>query len=465
MNSTGHRNSIAAFAEILLAVCGCAHAFAAECSNAAIDPQKLKERLQELNNAAQAEMQRQRFHDAVTYFQEIACLAPKNAQAFYNLGAAQAASGDLAAARRSFTTSAGLDPVNPLPMVMLVRVNVSLAGMDSLKSVLRVIALRFPDDGELHGLLARFLTEKNQLDLALAESLRSVRARGADGGSKVALAILENAVGAYQEAIANALAVTRQANLPNPTRAAAAGVAGLSYEGLGKRDEAVVQMRESIRLDPARENSYLALAFLLEKAQKYADAVTVLEQGRRNVPDSRAFLLPLGSDLVRAEKYDAAIDILREVVRQSPDEADAYLRMADAFRKTGSPDREVEVLRELSKRKPKYPMVHVLIVRAMLNCAQPDYAKALEELDSAEEASPSDADVFYLRGKVYIETFHNEDAVAALLRAIELRPMDSGPYYQLGRLYQKLGKTELAKEQFDRMKFLLEGVAAIAKEK
>jgi len=110
-------------------------------------------------------------------------------------------------------------------------------------------------------------------------------------------------------------------------------------------------------------------------------------------------------------------------------------------------------------------MVHVLIVRAMLNCAQPDYAKALEELDSAEEASPSDADVFYLRGKVYIETFHNEDAVAALLRAIELRPMDSGPYYQLGRLYQKLGKTELAKEQFDRMKFLLEGVAAIAKEK
>ena len=91
-------------------------------------------------------------------------------------------------------------------MVMLVRVNVSLGDIETLKAVLRETALRFPMDGELHGLLARFLTEKNQLDLALSESLRSQRAGNADGGSKADSPILENAAGAYQEAIVNAVA-------------------------------------------------------------------------------------------------------------------------------------------------------------------------------------------------------------------------------------------------------------------
>jgi len=32
--------------------------------------------------------------------------------------------------------------------------------------------------------------------------------------------------------------------------------------------------------------------------------------------------------------------------------------------------------------------------------------------------------------------------------------MDPGPYYQLGRLYQKMGKAELARETLARMQYL-----------
>ena len=48
----------------------------------------------------------------------------------------------------------------------------------------------------------------------------------------------------------------------------------------------------------------------------------------------------------------------------------------------------------------------------------------------------------------------NDEAVAALRRAIELAPMDPSPYYQLGRLYEKLGKKELARELLARMQYL-----------
>ena len=268
-----------------------------------ISPQQAQIRQQELEKAAQAEMQQQRFQDAAQHFRQITCITPGNAQAFYNLGAAQAASGDFAAARISFTSSSQLDPRNALPLVMLVRVNFSLGDTDGLKSALRATAERFPKDAELHAVLARFLTEKNQLDLALAESLRSQLAGGAGSESKVGLAILENSVGAYDEAIVNAVDLERQPALPQATRAAAAGVARhLSYEGRGQRDKAIVHLREAIRLDPTRENSYLALAYLLEKAQKYGDAVAVLEQGRRAAPNSKVFLMPLGYNLVQARK-------------------------------------------------------------------------------------------------------------------------------------------------------------------
>ncbi len=99
-------------------------------------------------------------------------------------------------------------------------------------------------------------------------------------------------------------------------------------------------------------------------------------------------------------------------------------------------------------------MIHVLIARAMLASSHVDYPKVLDELAQAEKSSPLDPDVFYLRGKVYVAMNRYDDAVAALRRSIELRPMETGPYYQLARLYQKLGQSTLAAEEFQRVKYL-----------
>ena len=151
-------------------------------------------------------------------------------------------------------------------------------------------------------------------------------------------------------------------------------------KGLGQREEAIVHLKEAIRLDPARRTRTWRLALPSGESAEIRRGRDRSGARPAQRPNSKAFLLPLGCDLVQAGKYQAAIDILREVVRQSPGETDAYVQMAEAFRKTGSPDREVQILRELCRRKPDYPMVHVLIVRAMLNIDHPDYAKGLEEL-------------------------------------------------------------------------------------
>jgi tetratricopeptide (TPR) repeat protein len=337
---------------------------------------------------------------------------------------------------------------------MLVRVNASMGDVDSLKAALSQLSVRFAANGELHATLSEFLLQNKFPDLALAESLRSQKAGSKTPQSMLDLAVLENTVGAYDDAIRNAVAIESQAGLPATVRASAAGVAGLSYESSGQREPAISHLQNAIQLDPSRENSYLALSFLLEKAQRYSEAAAILEQGRVKLPQSTALLLPLGSNLILAEKYAEGIAVLQDLLRKTPNEYDAYLKLADAFRKTGAGDRELKILWDLESRKPDYPQIHLLLARALMNLEPVDYAGTLDELTLAERASAPDAELFYLRGKVYLATNHSGDAAAALERAIELGPMDPSPYYQLGRLYEKLGQPQRAKDTFARMQYL-----------
>lgn len=457
MNSIGACRFTAACAKLFVAsllagLCSCTILLAGNC-DLGLSAQEKIARFKQLDSQAEAAMQQHQAAEAVRMYEEAVCLVPNSARGYYGLGVAEAATGDFLRARESLRTSDRLQPTTGMPLVMQVRVNFSLGDMETLKANLREAADRFPHDVQLHTTLARFLAERNLFMLALAEAMRSQQEAG-DAGTRVQLAVLENTVGAYEDATRNALAVEQDPQMEQQTRGAAAGIAGLSYESLHQPEQAVKYLSEAIQLDPSKENSYLALADLFDQRRKYADAVSVLEQARNRVPDSRAVLLALGADLVRAEHPKEGVEILREVIGKAPDTAEAYISLADAARKTGDADQEVAALRDLERHKSDYPMIHVLIARAMLNRSVPTYPDVLEELSMAAKNAPNDPDVYLLRGKTYAAVGRYEQALASLQRSIELRPTEPSAYYQLARLYQKLGKSDLAKEQFERVKYL-----------
>ena len=99
-------------------------------------------------------------------------------------------------------------------------------------------------------------------------------------------------------------------------------------------------------------------------------------------------------------------------------------------------------------------MLHLVIARSLLDEEKIDYALVLQELAVADQASPDDYDVHYLRGKVFLATGRYAQAVDSLRHATELRPTEPGAYYQLGLAYRKRGQADLAKEQFERLEFL-----------
>lgn len=425
--------------------------YAAECAPSHLGEKETLQKFQELDRAAQSAFDRGQFTAAADQYRQAACLVPKSARAFYGLGIAEAAAGRFPAARKALETAYAILPENVMPLAMLVRVDVAMKDIDGVKEVLRLAAQRFPKDAELHSGLARFLSENQLLDLALAESLRFEQTGSSDQASAVALAALENTVGAYDDAIRHAHGIEEQSGIPDAVKAAAAGVAGLSYESTGQREEAMKHLKLALQLAPAQENSYLALAFLYEKARRFKEAVEVLELGRKQIPGSPNFLLPLGNNLVWSEQYEAGTVILKDLIEKAPNTPEAYLRLAEAFRNTGHPELETQTLQKLATVKPDYPMVGVLTARAMLSQDPVDYPAVLRVLAQAEKRSPGDADIFYLRGKACAAMGRNQEAIAALQRAIELRPMDPAPYYQLGLTYRKVGQTELSRQVLSRM--------------
>lgn len=463
MNLIGARRFIAAFvrsrAAVLVAfgICACIYVRAIDCGSG-LTPQDRVARFKELDNKAEAAMGRHHPAEAVTTYKQAVCLFPNSARAYYGLGVAEAAAGRFPEAREALRTADRLQPTTAMPLVMQVRANYSLGDLESLKSNLRELALRFPKDSETHAAVARFLAEHSLFVLALAEALRS-EPSAHDWNAKVQLSILENTVGAYGDAIRNALAVERNHALPDAVRGTAAGIVGLSYESLRQGDQAREYLSEAIELDPSQENSYLALADLLEQEQKYSDAVTVLQQGCRYLPDSGVLLLALGTDMVRTENYEQGVKILRQVLQAAPDTSEAYISIADAERTAGNSAEEIEALRELERQHSDYPMIHVLLARAMLNQRPAAYDKILEELTLAAKAAPNDPEVYLLQGKVYVAMGRYQQAMSVLERSIGLRPSEPSAYYQLARVYQKLGKADLARQQFERVKYLEQNTA------
>ncbi|MEO8126976.1 MAG: tetratricopeptide repeat protein [Bryobacteraceae bacterium] len=430
---------------------GCCLLGAGECTPSNLSEKETLQKFQQLDRAAQSAFDRGQFAAAAEQYREATCLAPKSARAFYGLGIAEAAAGQFPAARRALESAYSILPDNVMPLAMLVRVEVAMKDVDRLKQVLSLAADRFPKNAELHASLGRFLAENQLLDLALAESLRAEQAGSRDQASAVALAVLENTVGAYEDAIRTARLVEDQSTAPDSVKAAAAGVSGLSYESTGERDEAVKHLKRAVELSPRQENSYLALAFLYEKAQRFKEAVEVLESGRTELTDSSHLLLPLGNNLVWSEQYDSGIGVLKNLIQRDPGTPEAYIRLAEAYRNTGRPELEIQTLQRLGAVKPDYPMLGLITARAMLSKNPADYPAVLHMLAQAEKSTPLDWEVFYVRGKAYAAIGRNQDAITALRRAIELRPMDAAPYYQLGTVYRKAGQPELARQTFQRM--------------
>ena len=221
------------------------------------------------------------------------------------------------------------------------------------------------------------------------------------------------------------------------------GLAWLNLQEYGKAAEILAQDRERDS-DPSLQFAY---GLSLVKSDRAAEAETVFSRLIARHGDSPELLVMLGQAHAQQGNFDSAVLSLERAVALKADVAEAHATLGEIYLRQGRlPEAEKALRAELRFFPAHLPSMQNLAI-VLESQQRPDEARAL--LEEALKAKPDQADARYLLGKILLAQGASAEAAEHLQQAARLAPEDASIRYQLGQAYQKLGRTELAQEQFE----------------
>jgi tetratricopeptide (TPR) repeat protein len=182
----------------------------------------------------------------------------------------------------------------------------------------------------------------------------------------------------------------------------------------------------------------------------YESAARYLEQSLNLNPQDAEARYHLGRVRYQQNQFDPAIAAFERVLRQEPANAKAEDNLGLCF----------EAKNQNGKAIAAYRKAIEMETTASVQSAQPyiDLGKLLNTLNRAPDAvqilsesikiAPDSAPAHYELGRAQFLLGHLQDSQSQLMEAIGLDPDNSSPHYLLGRVYSRMGKSDLAREQF-----------------
>jgi tetratricopeptide (TPR) repeat protein len=207
---------------------------------------------------------------------------------------------------------------------------------------------------------------------------------------------------------------------------------------------------ELLRDDPERlKDPSLQFAFglALVKSDRPAEAERVFSSLVALHGDSAELSVLLGQAHAQQGDFTSAIESFRRALNTKPDIPEANAALGVIYLKQGRLKEAEEALRaELSLRPGDVQSQQNLAV--VLDATQRS-DEALRMVREVLKAEPEFADARYLMGKILLGRGDVVEAVAQLEAAARLAPEDSNIRYQLARAYQKAGRAERARQEFE----------------
>lgn len=192
-------------------------------------------------------------------------------------------------------------------------------------------------------------------------------------------------------------------------------VVASDYVLLGDFPDAQKWFAEVTRQTPNDADAWYLLGRTQYNEDQFANAISSFGQALKLRPGYVEAENNLGLAWQGLNKTDQAIAAFQQAIAwqgAQPADPQPYLNLGTLFANQNQPEKAVPLLKQASQLAPKNPKIH-------------------EELAVALEAGG-----------------HLSDAQRQLEEAVTLAPQASGPHFKLGRLYQREGLQELARQQF-----------------
>ncbi|NXA38818.1 TMTC1 protein, partial [Eudromia elegans] len=218
-----------------------------------------------------------------------------------------------------------------------------------------------------------------------------------------------NNLGTLTKDVVEAKDYYRRALQLNPQHNRALFNLGNLLKSQGKKEEAIILLRDSIKYGPEFADAYSSLASLLAEKERLEEAEEVYKAGIENCPESSDLHNNYGVFLVDTGAPERAVSHYRHAIRQSPNHHVAMVNLGRLYRSLGQ-NKEAETW----------------------------YKRALKVSRKAEILSPL--------GALYYNTGRYEEALQVYREAVSQQPANKEIRLALAQVLAMMGRTKEAEK-------------------
>jgi tetratricopeptide (TPR) repeat protein len=207
-------------------------------------------------------------------------------------------------------------------------------------------------------------------------------------------------------------------------------------------DEAIAEFRESLRLDPKKDEARLALGRALNSQEQFSDAVVPLKEYVERQPLDFQGYYAAGLAYKGLRQFDPAIELLQRAARLNPANFDVRYDLGLTLAEAGKNEQAIRELRAAENIRPSAPEVHDQLARLLAatgqkELAQKEHAKFVAL--SSRGDSRSAAGTFNARANQLLAAGNARGAASAYRDALRADPNNPQLHYNLSLALEKLG--------------------------
>jgi len=362
--------------------------------------------------------------EAIDAYTQALRIRPDLAEAFYYLGLSYSALQKYSDAIDAFKQAIR---IKPHYLEALYNLGVALEDLglhqEAIETFSQVLKLK-PDCAEAYYGLGGAYTNLSRYQDAVDAFRQAVKLKPDYVEAYYNLGVACGLLGRYGEA-ADAC---KQALKLKPDLAEAHNNLGVAYLKLNRYEEAMDAYNQALKLRPdyqdARYNLEFTSAKFYSSLKRHAEAVNALQRAIKIKPDSFEAYDTLGSLCTMLGRYQEAADASREAVKIKPDSFDAQNNLAIACGMLNLWSEAADAYREAVRIKP----------------------------DAA-------ANVYYGLGYACAAVGRYQEAADAYRQALKSKPDYAEAHLGLGIAHVLMNKKDLAREEYEALKKLNEGMA------
>ncbi len=178
--------------------------------------------------------------------------------------------------------------------------------------------------------------------------------------------------------------------------------------------------------------------YLLVDAQRYQEAIPLLEQLIAKEPETPLAYAQLGQSFFALKAYGKAIPVLRKAAAMRPEMTTPHYQLGVSLLETGDIAAAVPELEIVSAKIPHWEQPHLFLEMAYAQTGR--MAESIKECEKVLEVDPDNYGTNLLLGRVLTLTGKPSAALSRLKKAAALDPTKPEPHTFMSEAYDKLGQ-------------------------